>query len=299
MIRLNTEQKNFLEKYNFTKNDLFDAEGMKVSEYKVVMKSKDMLLAANTTPCKRAGHTIRTRAGRCVMCEPAALRYLFRYNSPGYVYMAYSQEKNLIKVGIAKNVKSRMWSLKKSQYASANDWALLLSSKEDEAGDSENMLHQVFSEYVVSGCIYDNGGTIREAREVFRLDKKIAIELFRQTLGKNDAPVNRSMVASKPLKTCKVASYIYLAYSKYLNLGFYGISKNIGDTKEELKTRSFLGADDWKLIDSHRKDNPTNSMNILKSKSLMLREIREGNFSCYSANLKDLVKLFQVTLAYN
>jgi len=293
MIRLNTEQKNFLEKYNFTKNDLYDAEGLRVSQYKIAMKDKGFLLAANTTPCKRAGHTIRSRAGRCVMCEPAALRYLSRYNSPGYVYMAYSQEKNLIKVGIAKNVKSRMWSLKKTRYAGADDWTLLLSSREDEAGDSENRLHQALIEYAVSGYTYDNGGVIRESREVFRLDKKLAIDTFRKTLGVNVIP------SVLPAKSSKNWGYLYLAYSDFLKLGFFGITTNVGVAKKELKSQDFLGSRDWVLIDSHRKDNPDHSMNILKSKSFMLRELYDGNVECYSANKKDLLKLFQVTLAYN
>ncbi|HNQ27481.1 MAG TPA: aminotransferase class I/II-fold pyridoxal phosphate-dependent enzyme, partial [Aquaticitalea sp.] len=59
----------FLKKYNFGMEDMFDAKGLTTIEYMARMKAEGKRIAYNADPCKKEGHTLRTKSGHCAQCN--------------------------------------------------------------------------------------------------------------------------------------------------------------------------------------------------------------------------------------
>jgi len=179
MFRLTNDEKSFLAVRGLTERDVFDAKGLSRSQYETEMRDRNLLVAINVTPCRKHGHRIRTRAGHCVQCFPASLRYLKRYNSEGYVYLAHSMRRGLIKVGMTRDIAVRQASLLKTKYGGVSDWKIFDSKFFDEdAGVAENVLHMALRKFAVPGMEYMNGDVLREGREVFSCEKKYASSLL-------------------------------------------------------------------------------------------------------------------------
>jgi hypothetical protein len=78
MKNLTAEQIDFLNSHNISLDKVFDASGFSLSEYKVIMKDQGKQIAYNVAPCQQYGHTLRTRAGHCIQCNPAAIAFIKR-----------------------------------------------------------------------------------------------------------------------------------------------------------------------------------------------------------------------------
>ena len=61
MTKLTDSQTKFLGTQGIPLSQVFDATGMKSSEYKQIMKDIGMVVAIGVTPCDASGHTLRTR----------------------------------------------------------------------------------------------------------------------------------------------------------------------------------------------------------------------------------------------
>jgi len=126
MSTLSKEQRDFLRHHKIPENLVFDATGLKRKEWQSQMEQLGLRFAFGVGKCKR-GHTLRSRAGNCIQCETANIAFTNRHYDDGFVYIAYSLEKILLKVGVAKSIKKRMNSLNSLGYAGANDWKVLHS----------------------------------------------------------------------------------------------------------------------------------------------------------------------------
>lgn len=83
-------------------NDLFDATGLKASDWKIQMKALGNLVAFGVTPCLQYGNTLRTRAGHCLQCNTANLSYLKRMSESADVYVCWSKISHIAKIGLSK-----------------------------------------------------------------------------------------------------------------------------------------------------------------------------------------------------
>ncbi len=79
MISLTDEQLLFITEHKIPVEKVFDATGLKKSDYSEIMKSSDKWLAIGTIPCAKFNHTMRTRSGHCVQCNPAAINFFLRH----------------------------------------------------------------------------------------------------------------------------------------------------------------------------------------------------------------------------
>ena len=125
MSDITREQLEFLDSQKIPLGRVFDATGMRKSEYRAAMKTLDMCLAVGVSPCEKGEHTIRTRHGHCAQCNPAAIAFQNRYSQLGFVYVAGSRSLQLIKIGCALNVNHRMGTLNSLGYGGVNDWLWL------------------------------------------------------------------------------------------------------------------------------------------------------------------------------
>src|SRR5678815_3361408 len=99
MGQLTAEQIDFLLLQRVPPSQVFDATGMRKSDYAAAMKAGGFNFAFGTVPCGRAGHTLRTRAGHCIQCDTSKVAYQMRHHLPGYVYLAGSHGTGLLKIG--------------------------------------------------------------------------------------------------------------------------------------------------------------------------------------------------------
>ena len=165
-MNISEEQLFFLKEHDIPLSKIFDAANQKRETYRKSMKALEKLIAINTTPCSKYGHTIRTRNGHCCQCNTASIAYLKRHYAHGYVYIVGSQEKKVLKVGSTNNIKNRVNSLNFENYASINDWELILYYKCNNIGLIETEAHNKLNKFQVEKTYIKNGRT-QIAYEIF------------------------------------------------------------------------------------------------------------------------------------
>ncbi|MDE2416225.1 MAG: GIY-YIG nuclease family protein [Burkholderiales bacterium] len=166
MAQLNQSQMDFLSAHAIPLSKVFDASGLSAPQWKQAMKDLDMWVAYGGSPCGIAGHQLRTRNSDCVQCRPAALGYLKRYTQQGKVYVAESDSKKLIKVGMASDPAARTAQLNVYRYGGADDWKYFGSAEFAHAGKVEFEVHKALSRWQAQATYFKDGAE-RECRELF------------------------------------------------------------------------------------------------------------------------------------
>lgn len=160
---------------------IFDADGLKRNEWRREIEfDEDYLLVGNTPPCKNDGHTLRTRSGHCVICNPISFRKQVNYHKSGAVYISYSAELGLVKIGSTKsaNAYRRIGSLNSTGYAGVDDWVLEKSYSMNDTGVAETELHNElkFCQEFITYTRKDNYD-IETAQEIFDIEVENAIAI--------------------------------------------------------------------------------------------------------------------------
>ena len=89
----------FIAEYKLNPQHFFNANGqILTTEIKDQMRSEEKIFAFNTSTCGN-GHTIKSRSGHCIVCEPKNIHFtLIKFNE-GFVYIAGSIKGSVIKIG--------------------------------------------------------------------------------------------------------------------------------------------------------------------------------------------------------
>jgi hypothetical protein len=135
----------------------------------------DKLVAVGVTPCKKEDHTLRTRSGHCLACNPQAITQLRRYYENSNIYVAVSKQANRLKIGYAKDIQKREVSLSGSSYGGQNDWKIIYSARCKNAGQVESEVHKKLVKYL-NPSDYIMGGKVVAAYELFSCSYKTAKE---------------------------------------------------------------------------------------------------------------------------
>lgn len=167
MTQLFPDQLEFLDKHGIPLSAVFDASDLKKSEYKFLMKELGKLVAYGVSPCKKAGHTLRTRAGHCLQCDPLKLVYLLRHINTGMVYIAGSRSGSFLKVGSAVDAQKRISTLNSWAYASQNDWSLISSFSCNKAGSVEHLVQKGVSDFAYPAQ-YTRDGRQVDCLEIYK-----------------------------------------------------------------------------------------------------------------------------------
>ena len=88
MAKLSDADAEFLLGKDIPLSTAFDASGMPTREWKATMKAEGKFVAYGVT-CLR-GHSLKTRAGNCIRCNPANIAFARRAAKEGFVYLARS-----------------------------------------------------------------------------------------------------------------------------------------------------------------------------------------------------------------
>ena len=124
MAQLSKDQVSFLKSQAISPAQVFDAsKTTSKADRESQMGVLELSLYFGDAACKKGGHTLRTKAGHCIQCDTSKIAYQFRHSASGYVYLAYSTNSGLTKVGFTKNhPQDRTELLRREKYARASDW---------------------------------------------------------------------------------------------------------------------------------------------------------------------------------
>tara|TARA_R110002033_G_scaffold113972_2_gene158963 strand:+ start:1505 stop:2119 length:615 start_codon:yes stop_codon:yes gene_type:complete len=168
MSGLTKSQIEFLKTQGISEKMTFNAKGLKKSEYKNLMKPKGKIIAYNVSPCRKEGHTLRTRSGHCAQCDTAAIGFQKRSNKVGFTYIAGTQKGKLIKIGFTEiGVELREISLNKSKYGEFEDWKILFAVNCINALEVENKTQSELKENSVS-ITYNHDNKKQKTDELFK-----------------------------------------------------------------------------------------------------------------------------------
>lgn len=131
----------FLKRHKIERRLIFDAKGYQISRIENDMRRVGAIYAFNTIPCYQ-GHTYRDRNNHCLVCKTERVAFQARHSSDGFIYIAGSIQRKIIKVGLAKDIKNREVSLNKDGYANSNDWRILFSCFVENYGLIEEKVHK-------------------------------------------------------------------------------------------------------------------------------------------------------------
>ena len=186
-MELTRDELLFLESQGYSIEDVLDKrlpDGrlMSKNECKLAAASQGKLLVLGS-PCKRAQHRLRTRAGHCAQCDTSKLAYQNRDTEPGRVYIAGSKRKNIIKIGFTKSIDSRIDSLE--GYAGAYDWLMLASKQVSAGGAKEREIGSLLVEYRTEEW-YMKSDQSQRAIEIYTCPLSVALKAFRYVVGEPD-----------------------------------------------------------------------------------------------------------------
>jgi len=181
MPRPTEEQLEFFLRHEIPLSQVFDATGYSTGEYKAIMRELGMVVAIGVSPCARSGHTVRTRAGHCAQCGTHNLAFLRRFDDAGYVYVAFSESLQLVKVGTTSDTNARLTTLNYFGYGGAYDWSIQFFSHCQRAGRVEFLAQQALWRYVVWRDYVKQGESVR-CQELFKCPAKGAIAAVKNVL---------------------------------------------------------------------------------------------------------------------
>lgn len=163
---LTVDEKDFLARQGLTESDVFDGRPMGREEYRIVAKEQGKSIVLGTA-CTKEGHRLRTRSGHCVQCKPAMLGYQTRHRKASEVYIAFSRNADLTKVGSSTDWATRIDKLNFDGVGGARDWRIIFRIAAEEGGRLEVETQVLLNEHLAH-VAYIKDGRMQDSRECFR-----------------------------------------------------------------------------------------------------------------------------------
>ena len=164
--KLSKDDNRILKAHGIARSQMFDASGMRRSEYHPYMKAIGKYFAYGVTPCRNAGHTLRSRVGRCIQCEPAAISFMRMQDRTAYVYIAGSKSLRFVKIGHSQDPEKRIYDGNCAGYGGASDWRVLTMVSVDKAPEIEQDVQARLAEHAAP-TKYHMGDKLTTGRECF------------------------------------------------------------------------------------------------------------------------------------
>ena len=178
MSGLTKSQIDFLTSQGVSEKMTFNAKGLKKSEYRDLMKPKGKIIAYNVNPCRKNGHTLRTRSGHCAQCDTAKIGFQKRNNKVGFIYIAGTKNGKLIKIGFTEiGAELREKSLNRTKYGEFDDWKVLFAVNSINAGEVENLTKTELKRYSISKT-YLHDSKKQKTDELFKCSYSRAREIL-------------------------------------------------------------------------------------------------------------------------
>jgi hypothetical protein len=180
MANLSSQQKQFLAVHKISPSLVFDGSGLSASDRKAEMKRTGRFFYFGGSPCREAGHTLRTKSGHCIQCDTSKISFQLRSAAAGYVYLACSPMTQYIKVGFSEaDPDLRTSWIQQEGYGNIRDWEIDRSEKLDkDAGRTEFAIHAALAEFQHPVRYEKTVGLVVECREIFKCSLAKAREAF-------------------------------------------------------------------------------------------------------------------------
>lgn len=166
MAEITSEQWDFLERHNIPAAYIFDAGGLRPTEFKQDMEASGTYFAIGVSRCKAGGHSLRDRNNHCIQCNTAYITFALRNHKTAFVYVAASRLTGLLKVGSSQNPDVRVQQINSDKIGNTDDWIIINKFKCNYAGTMEFMIHKYLKTYNVP-VKYFKGKKLQTSYEVF------------------------------------------------------------------------------------------------------------------------------------
>lgn len=176
---LERSEREFLKAHGLTESDVFDWRGLGSRERHDAIKRAGKTLALGVE-CSQ-GHRLRTRSGHCVQCDTAKLSYQAQKTRRAVLYVGWSSNLKLFKVGVSDTPSRRIDALRREAYGGATDWSLFMALELREAGESEAAMHHHLASFQHAST-YQKGAHQQASREVFKCQPEEVIEAFQRAV---------------------------------------------------------------------------------------------------------------------
>lgn len=195
---MDKETIDFFDKHNIDLKYVIDADGKPVNDFLIeIMRQQKKYFAFNTTFCEK-GHNLRARSKHCIVCDTFKIQKYKELYNPGFVYIAGSKRKKIIKIGSSKD----NWTISKRQsylnekkgYAETNDWKILYSVFCDQRGFHEKEIHKILEPYFAAGMVYQKED-LTNSTEIYYCSYFKAHKIFTEYF--DDKDVKKNMIEKK------------------------------------------------------------------------------------------------------
>lgn len=146
----------FLHSQNLTADDVYDARFMYQLQWFKEIKEAGKTIALGS-PCRKAGHRLRSRKGHCVQCDTKILAFAGRYDLKQYLYVAGSLQARLIKIGVCKDLRQRINQICSERHGDARDWAVIYAVEIERAGEIEERVLSRLGKFAIDSSYWKNG----------------------------------------------------------------------------------------------------------------------------------------------
>jgi len=170
----------FLTNQGLGPEDVMDVRPYTQSYWFKEIERQDKTIALGS-PCKKAGHRLRSRRAHCVQCDTSKLGYQRNYSEKKYLYIAGSLSTQLIKIGNCRNLLQRETQMRSERYGDTRDWEILFFLEVDRAGAIEDTARSRLQRYIVPRSYWKDGGE-QIATELLRCSYSRAIQAVREAL---------------------------------------------------------------------------------------------------------------------
>jgi hypothetical protein len=185
LAQLTSAQLHFIDSQKISLSMLFDSSGLSKNERLRAMDALGKNFYYGGASCKSEGHTLRTKSGHCIQCDTSKIAYQLRDSASGYVYLAFSPNSKLIKIGYSKfHPQDRGAFLRNEAYGNIKDWDIKkISHAEKDAGKKEFLIHSALAKFQKPIVYEKNRGVFVECREIFDCELNHAITVFTSVVG--------------------------------------------------------------------------------------------------------------------
>jgi len=136
--KLTADELTFLASQNLSADDVYDARRKSQARWFREIKEAGKTIALGS-PCRKAGHRLRSRKGHCVQCDTKVLAFAGRHDLQQYIYIAGSRPARLIKVGVCGDLLQRLRQICAERHGDAADWEILYALHMARAGEIEDI----------------------------------------------------------------------------------------------------------------------------------------------------------------
>lgn len=276
MAKLTKQELSILKELGISEAETLDVSGYSTkAERQKAAHEAGAKVTYGYTPHIHCGLCLKSPSGNCIICNPSNAAYEKRHLDAGTLYIAYSVEKNYVKVGSTTKIKERSKSLRQQNYGGFSDW--VISYSEDvraSAGQIEEEMKRSLKKYKVKGEYYKDG-KMQRAIEMFNYPVEKAIAEYKNLIKKftNENivanPILEKLETKKLIKKTLPSKYDFaeqwlyeaakLLGEKFVKLGhpvpklrvLYGFSTNGYSTEKSKKYRGECLSRAWTTNDEN------------------------------------------------